>query len=273
MKTSNQPPEDVQGLFRFEWGFSGKFEARLQPALARHYKELRANAKSQDFDLAWALDISSKITKKGVDSWVNGDGSLIMSMSDEDYFEEYGKSAPKTLHRRRLINIPYFRDGLTTTAKQCCEVVFEIQRSFGTDLTKLMERGMDAATKKKALTSLKKRFSKALSLLHEGKKPHGKFLIVNVILNEKIERIPLTARAIDVALELADLHLRAPSKEELRKELEKRHTDELITSRDKRDLPPVNWSDIFKQAGLNALPSRKTRDVKQTDRGGRDSQK
>jgi hypothetical protein len=248
MKTSNHPPADVQGLFRFEWCVSGKFEARLQPELAQRYQELRAHAKSQDFDLAWALDISSKITKKGVDNWANGDGSLLMSMSDEEYLSEYGEHTPKVLSERRITNIPYFRDGLTTTAKQCCQVVFELQRSIGPELKKLMESGAEVASKKDALRSLKKRFSKALSLLHEGKKPHGKSLMVEVTLSDnKIERIPLAARAIEVALDLATQHLKLPAKKDVEIALEAQYPELTKLS--------LNWSSIHKQAGLSGLPN------------------
>ncbi|MCF7790199.1 MAG: hypothetical protein K9N47_29035 [Prosthecobacter sp.] len=250
MPAFRKPPRDVHGLFYFEWSLSGKYEARLQPELARRYEELKTQLKALDFDLAWALDISTKISQKGVDSWVNGDGGLKMSISDEDYFGEYGEPAPKDLHTKKIIRAPYFREGLSTIAKQCCQVVFELQRTLGQDLTQLMESEEKAVKKAKQLC-LKKKFAKALSLLSNNTKPHGNSVIVETTFDDdKIERVPLAAKAIIVALKLTNRHLelKLPAKKDVEIALEALYPD-------LKNYSP-NWSSIFKQSGLNKLALR-----------------
>ncbi|MCF7787159.1 MAG: hypothetical protein K9N47_13615 [Prosthecobacter sp.] len=248
MPASKKNPRNVPRLFYFEWSLSGKYEARLQPELARRYEELTTNSKALDFDLAWALDISSKISKQGIDSWVNGDGALKMSISDEDYLGEYGEPAPKTPNTKRLIYTSNFREGLSTIAKQSCQVVFELQRTLGQDLTQLME-SEEKAVKKRQLLCLKKKFAKALSLLSNNTKPHGNSVIVETTFDDgKIERVPLPAKAIIVALKLTNRHqeLKLPAKKDVEIALEALYPD-------LKNYSP-NWSSIFKQSGLNKLP-------------------
>jgi len=76
-------------------------------------------------------------------------------------------------------------------------------------------------------------------------------------------KIPLALRAIQLALELATTLRRSPTKMELTKRLEELHP---ATRQSKRiNVSAINWSTIFKQAGLKKLPKSRSQTATQPE--------
>lgn len=256
MNTRNESPKDVPGLFRFVQEFGGnKYKAYMQPELAKKYDELNLNAEARDLNLSNALDISLRISPESLERLVRHNRHILLAMSDEECLVEFNESLS-----------PESKEGLLFMMHQCCKVVLNIQQSLGKELSILMQKSLlppnmggenelSHLSESEAVRILKHRFATSLEILSNSRKTPQRPLFVSIEYAEgKKDKVLLTVRAIDVALELANELQRCPIKKELSDELEARHHQELVVERDKKNLSPVNWSDQFEQAGLKNLP-------------------
>ncbi len=253
----NEPPKNVPGIFYFVQEFGGeKYEAFMQPELAKKYDELKINAEARDLILSNALDISLRISPEALERLVSFNRHILLLMSHEDSLEEFGESLSLES-----------KEGLIFMMQECCKVVLNFQKALGHELSALIQKpstnaNADGENKSpssidaKALKALEKRFTRALEILSKSRKPKRHPLAVMVELNDgKKERVLLTVRAIEVALELATRLQRCPSRKELIEELVTRHHQELISDRDKKNRSDINWSEQLEAAGLKKLPS------------------
>lgn len=240
------PPPTIPGLFHFVPKLTGGYVAEMEPELYQRYFELRTNAKVEHERLAWALDISSKISPQGLDYLVKKNGWLLLAVSEEECEIEYGVR----------VN-PESRTNQLSVMVQCCQVVLELQRTIGESLKPLLDVRSTCSQQDKAAKLLLAKFRKYLSVLQYQAASHqGGTHVTHPLADGSTIKIPLTVAAIQVAIELATKQLKAPFKHEVSKTLEDRCRSDLIESRDKENLSPINWPDVFKQAGLKGLPVR-----------------
>lgn len=238
------PPPTIPGLFHFTWQIDGNYAAELEPELHQRLVELRTNANLEDQDLAWALDISSKIPFQGLDYLVNKNAWIMLAMSDEDCENEFGKRVD-----------PESRDSQMSIMAQCCRVVLEMQRTIGSSLKLLMDETKTNSQRDSASKLVMSKFRKSLSLIQNQRTAHKKAIHVTRPLPDgSTVMIPLTVAAIEVAQELATGILKAPFKIDVQRTLEEKYKSDLITSRDQSNRAPINWSDVFERAGLKGLP-------------------
>ena len=240
------PPPTIPGLFHFAPQFTGGYVAEMEPELSERHFELLNNAKVEHQRLAWALDISSKISPQGLDYLVKKNGWMLLEASEEECESEYGVR----MHSQT-------RTGHFSNMVQCCQVVLELQQTIGKDLKPLLSSESTLSQRSAAAKRLLAKFRKSLSLLEFQTASHQSGLhVTHIQADGSAIKIPLAVVAIQVATDLATKQLKAPFKHEVRKTLEDRYRSDLIESRDKENLNPINWSDVFERAGLSGLPVR-----------------
>ncbi|MBN8422449.1 MAG: hypothetical protein J0L73_26275 [Verrucomicrobia bacterium] len=236
------PPPSIPGLFHFKWQINGSYAAELEPELHQRLVELRTNAKLDDQDLAWALDISSKIPSQGLDYLVNKNAWLMLAMSDDDCENEFGKRVD-----------PESRGSQMSVMAQCCRVVLEMQRTIGSPLTLLMDETKTNSQRDAASKLVMSKFRKSLSIIQNQRTAHKKAThVTRTRPDGSTFMIPLTVAAIEVAQDLATGIL--PFKIEVQRTLEEKYKSDLVTIRDQSNRATINWSDVFERAGLKRLP-------------------
>ncbi|MBB5033751.1 hypothetical protein [Prosthecobacter vanneervenii] len=234
MQPVNTAPQNVPGLFIFDLGFNGQYEARLHPDLQSKYDKLSLKAGVEVQMLSWALSLVPKISSSNLDLLIPQNLYRIFQLPDQESQEEFGNSIEPTA-RIELVN----------TMAECCRIVMQLQFTCGKELNEL-SAVKSLLEKEESKEKLKKRFGSALKLFQLEKINHGNADTVKVThKNGFSSHVTIPRRAIEVALELANQHLRAPSRLEVQTSMESQH-DELKFN-------TFNWSVIFKKAGLTAL--------------------
>jgi hypothetical protein len=237
-KERNVQPATVPGLFRFEPHFLGGYTANMEPALLQRYEELRSTYKPLALDLAWALDMVSKIRYQDLDYLVLKNGYMMLKLPDDECEAEYGERID-----------PDSRSHQISVMARCCDIVLTLQQAIGTGVSGLVDKKSNSRQRDVILKSHSKLFHSALECLHRPQRIHEGGVYINVKHpNGLIEKVSIYLRAIQVALELATSLQQSPTKAELREALKKE-------DKQLRKKKPKNfWTKVYRKAGLSGLP-------------------
>lgn len=222
------------------------------PELAQRYEKIRIGGDDQDWKLAQALEISSKIPTVPLDFLINKMGYIQLMLTDKQCESEFGNAMP-----------PDTKSGLISVMFQCCQVVQALQETIKPSVLGLVgkfKEKADLKRQKEAFKILQKKLNSSLRVLTK-EKVHGRTTRVPVRYANGTEAyLPLAARIIDMTQEIATDRACIPCKAEIEDAMKAAYPD-----LDKRN---INWSAEFKKAGLSRLP-----DFKPWERGEEEDKK
>jgi hypothetical protein len=132
-----------------------------------------------------------------------------------------------------------------------------IQQALGADLETLTDPETGADEKKKARRTLMNRFETALDALEKknARPPHAAAATLPVTLHPSgdTREMPLAWVALEMARTLAEENRALPTKGEVREAVEKEFSEQPLRSE-------TAWREVWKEAGLEALPQWKPHD-------------
>lgn len=243
-------PDDVPGLFVFEWcDLRGGWFASCDEPLRTHYYRI-ANRDSDAIDLAQALAMIGshklkdlRILQQGVCKIKEADKSVLVVESKKKWCYWF-------------------------MLRHCVELACALHEAFGNDLSSIFHTYLQpdpTPTLKSDRDRMEKKFAKILLYAFPGSGlplGRGRPPAMVVVKEDGMKRkIPLPLRAIQVALDLATTLRRSPTKLELTRKLEELHPETEQSQR--TNVSAINWSTIWKQAGLSKLPNSRSGNAKQ----------